>query len=269
MEELKMCLQLMAEDGGEAADESAPEQPQQEAAPEQQPEDLEAEFDALVKGDGKFREVFGKRVKKASFERSKGLRATAERFNSFSPAMEVLAARYGMSVDDPKLAETIAADKSLLENLAMENGNTTEVEFELARARNAQKRAEDMVHQVMAEREMSGWMQQAEELKLEHPEFDLETEIQDPVFQQLLRNGVTMDAAYMAIHWNDVKQKVVADAQKKATDAVAAGKKRPRENGIGSQAGAAMQADPAKMSSDEFREYMKRVERGERISFST
>ena len=43
-------------------------------------------------------------------------------------------------------------------------------------------------------------MQQAEALAEEHPEFDLETEMKNPVFQNMLRNGVTMDAAYIAIH---------------------------------------------------------------------
>ena len=61
---------------------------------------------------------------------------------------------------------------------------------------------------------------------------------------------------------------MTARAEKKAADAVAAGAKRPRENGMGSQAGAAMTADPAKMSKEEFNDYIRRIERGERISFS-
>ena len=131
-------LQLMAE-GAESAEAGAPaDQAEPERTEAMEPEDLEAEFDALVKGDGKFREVFGKRVQKASFERNKGLRATVDRFNSFTPALEIMAARYGMSVDDPGLADRIANDKSLLENLAMENGNSPDVEYQLARARTAQ-----------------------------------------------------------------------------------------------------------------------------------
>lgn len=265
-------LQLMAEgaEGAGEADNGSTGQEAEvtEALPEQQPEDLEAEFDALTKKDGKYREVFGKRVQKAVMERNKGLRATVDRFNSFAPALEVMAARYGMSVDDPALADKIANDKSLLENMAMENGNSTDVEFQLAKARSAQQRAEGLVKQIMAEREMQTWMKQAEDMKGEYPEFDLQTEMQNPEFQKLLRNGVTMEGAYMALHFGDVKARMTARAEKKVTDAVAAGAKRPRENGMGSQAGAAMTADPAKMSKEEFNDYMRRVERGERISFS-
>lgn len=268
MDNWMIDLQLMAE-GAEA---DAADAPADQAEPERmettEPEDLEAEFDALVKGDGKFREVFGKRVKKATYERSKGLRATVDRFNSFTPALEIMAARYGMSVDDPGLADRIANDKSLLENLAMENGNSPDVEYQLARARSAQKQAEDFAKQVMAEREMNAWMQQAEEMKDEYPEFDLQTEMQNPEFQKLLQNGVTMEGAYMALHFGDIKARLTAKAEKKVTDAVAAGAKRPRENGMGSQAGAAMTADPAKMSKEEFNDYIRRIERGERISFS-
>lgn len=268
MEELKLKLQLMAEDGDAAPAESTQEQQPEEAEQEQPPEDLEAEFDALVKGDGKFREVFGKRVKKASYERSKSLRATVDRFNSFTPALEVMAARYGMSVDDPALADKIANDKSLLENLAMENGRSTDVEYELARAKAGQQRAENQMRQVMAQQEVQRWQQQAEEVKAEHPDFDLDTEMQNPQFRSLLRSGVTMEGAYMALHFGEVKSRMAAQAEKKVTDTVAAGARRPRENGMGSQAGAAMTADPAKMSKEEFNDYLRRVERGERISFS-
>lgn len=265
-------LQLMAEgaEGAAEADNGSTGQDAEvtEALPEQQPEDLEAEFDALTKKDGKYREVFGKRVQRAVQARSQPMKATVERYNAFLPALEVMAARYGTSVDDPDLADKIANDKSLLENMAMENGNSTDVEFQLAKARSAQKRAEDLVKQIMAEREMQSWMQQAEDMKGEYPEFDLQTEMQNPEFQKLLRNGVTMEGAYMALHFGDVKARMAARAEKKVTDTVAAGARRPRENGMGSQAGAAMTADPAKMSKEEFNDYLRRVERGERISFS-
>ena len=266
-------LQLMAEgaEGAAAADAGSPEQDAEETAQaEQQPEteDLEAEFDALVKKDGKFREVFGKRVQSAVQARSRSMKATVERYNSFAPALEVLAARYGMSVDDPGLAGKIAGDKQLLENMAMENGTSADVEFELAKARAAQQRAEGLVQQIMADREMQSWMQQAEDMKAEHPDFDLDTEMQNPEFQKLLRNGVTMEGAYLALHFNDVKSRMAANAEKKVTDAVAAGARRPRENGMGSAAGASVGADPMKLSKAEFEDYLKRIERGERVSFS-
>ena len=265
-------LQLMAEgaDGAAAADAGSPEPVAEETAQEQeqQPVDLEAEFDALVKKDGKFREVYSRRVQSAVQARSRPMKATVERYNSFAPALEVLAARYGMSVDDPGLAEKIAGDKQLLENVAMENGNSTEVEFELSRARAAQKRAEGLVQQIMADREMQTWMQQAEAVKAEHPDFDLDTELQNPVFQNMLRGGATMEGAYLALHFNDVKSRMVANAEKKVTDAVAAGARRPRENGMGSAAGASVGADPMKLSKAEFEDYLKRIERGERVSFS-
>lgn len=270
----RLWLQLMADgaegveagEGIEAPDvlEEAEQEPE---AP--RPEDLEAEFDALVKGDGKYKEIFGKRVQKAALDRNRSLRATVDRFNTFGPALEMMAARYGMSVDDPALADKIANDKSLLENLAMENGRSTEVEYELARAKAGQQRAESRMMQVMQQQEVERWMQQAEDVKAEHPEFDLETEMQNPEFQTLLRNGVTMEGAYLALHFGEVKSRMAAQAEKKVTDAVAAGARRPRENGMGSQAGAATKADPGKMSKEEFNDYLRRVERGERISFST
>ena len=215
-----LWLQLMAESAGGAetgAGAEAPEVPEdaQQEPEAPKPENLEAEFDALVKGDGKYKEIFGKRVQKAALDRNRSLRATVDRFNTFGPALEMMAARYGMSVDDPALADKIANDKSLLDTI------------------------------------------------------DLEAEMQNPEFQTLLRNGVTMEGAYLALHFGEVKSRMAAKAEKKVTDAVAAGARRPRENGMGSQAGAAMKTNPAQMSKEEFNDYLRRVERGERISFST
>ena len=66
-----LWLQLMAESAGGAeagAGTEAPEVPEEtQQEPEApNPENLEAEFDALVKGDGKYKEIFGKRVQKAA-----------------------------------------------------------------------------------------------------------------------------------------------------------------------------------------------------------
>ena len=264
----KNWLQLMAE-GGEGAPAEGQDRQQVQQEVTQEPEDLNAEFDKLVKGDGKCREIFGKRVQSAAQKRTQGLKSIADKYNAMAPALEILAARYGTSADDPALIEKISGDKSLLDNLAMEKGSSSDAELEIAKAVAAQNRANALVQQIMANQEMEKWTQDAQAMKEDYPDFSLEAELQDPNFQKLLRNGVTMEGAYLALHFGQVKRQMTARAEKKAADAVAAGAKRPRENGMGSQAGAALSADPAKMSKEEFEDYMRRVERGERISFSS
>lgn len=269
MEELnRNLLQLFAEDGSEEAAEDGQET-QDTGSPEaqeqqQEPEDLNAEFDALVKGDGKFREVYGKRVQKAVFDRMKGTKAATDRLQSFAPAFEVLAARYGISPDDPALAEKIAGDTGLLDEVAMRNGHSVETEMEIQRYK-----AQTIIQQILADQQMQQWRQEAEELKAKYPDFDLDAEAENPAFLDLMQNHhVTMEGAYLALNHDKVIQQTVRRAEKLAADTVAAGRNRPRENGMGSQAGAAMSKDPMKMTTEEFKKWEEAVSRGERVSFS-
>lgn len=266
----KCWLQLMAEGGGEGAGETG--ENNQVAAGEQQAEaapDLDAEFDALVKGDGKFREIFGKRMQKAALERTKGMKAAVDQLNNLGPALEIMAARYGMTADDPRLVQMITQDASLLEDMALKNGRDTATEMELAKARAQTAKAQELMRRMLAEKDMQKWQEDAAEMAAEFPDFNLQEELQNPTFQQLLRNNVTMKGAYMALHPDAVSQQIVRRTEKKVTDTVAAGANRPRENGMGSQASASLGINPANMNSAEVREYMRRVERGERIDFST
>lgn len=267
-------LQLMAE-GGQGGGEGQAEAggDGQDAAgnetPAAAPEDLNAEFDALVKGDGKYRDVYGKRVQKAVFERMKGTKAAVDRLNSFSGAFEVLAARYGCAPDDPELANKIAQDTGLLDEVAMKNGRDPGTEMELARARAQSEQANALIQRILADQEMQRWQAEAAELQAKYPDFNLDEQMQNPDFADLLRNhNVTLEGAYMALNHDKVIQQTVRRAEKRVTDTVAAGKNRPRENGMGSQAGAAMSKDPMQMSTAEIRKWQEAVARGERVSFA-
>lgn len=267
-------LQLMAEggqNGGEGQAEAGGGS--QDAAgnetPAAAPEDLNAEFDALVKGDGKYRDVYGKRVQKAVFERMKGTKAAVDRLNSFSGAFEVLAARYGCAPDDPELANKIAQDTGLLDEVAMKNGRDPGTEMELARARAQSEQANALIQRILADQEMQRWQAEAAELQAKYPDFNLDEQMQNPDFTDLLRNhNVTLEGAYMALNHDKVIQQTVRRAEKRVMDTVAAGKNRPRENGMGSQAGAAMSKDPMQMSTAEIRKWQEAVARGERVSFA-
>ena len=265
----KNWMQLMAEGGdagGEAAAEAAETaEPEAEAAAP----DLEAEFGDLVKRGGKYHDAYGKMMQKAVAQRLKGSNAKVERLNSFGPAFEVLAARYGMRADDPGLADAIAKDAALLDEVALKNNRDSQTELAIRQAQAQTAQAEALIQRMLADQDMARWQQEAAELQAEYPDFDLNEEMANPDFLNLIKNNVTMKGAYMALHHDDVIQRTVRKTEKKVTDTVAAGKARPRENGTGSTAGATLGKNPMDMSSAEFREAMKRVERGERLDFST
>lgn len=272
MHDYQFRLQLMAE-GGDGAAAGAAEAAEGQAAAgtgaAQPAVDYDAEFESLIKGDGKYREAYGKRVQQAVMQRTKGMRASIDRLNSFSQAFEVLGARYGLPSDSPELAQRIAADQSLLDEIALKNGRDSAAELELARAREQTMKAQNLIRQMMSDQQYTQWAQQASELQAEYPDFNLDAELQDPRFKDLMVNyGIDMKGAYMALHGDDVVRQSVSKARKQAAETVAAGKNRPRENGMGQQNAAAISVDPMKMSSDEFRKWRQKIEAGERVSFT-
>lgn len=260
-------LQLMAEGAEGAAEGDNGQNATGEAAAE--PIDLEAEFDGLTKKDGKYRDVYGKRVQKAVAERTKSMRAAVDRMNSFGNAIDILAAKYGTTSDDPNLPKLIEGDKSLLEDRALRNGNSPETEAALVKAQAQQKKTEAALMQVLAEQEARNWDNQAKELEQKYPGANVREALANPQFKSLMGAPYNLDfkTAYMAMFGENLIEQAAAKERKKVTDTVAAGAKRPRENGMGSQAGAAAKVNWSTMSSAEFKEYERRVSRGERIPF--
>lgn len=264
-------LQLFAEgggDGGGAAPAGAGTAAgAAEAAPAAEPEDLEAGFDELV--GGKYKDVYGKRVQKAVASRIRGVKGDADRYKAMAPAMQVLAARYGVRVDDPSLVQKIAGDRSLLEDLAMQSGHSTEVQMALVQANAEKQQAQEIITQIMEQQDMLKWSQQAEQVRAKYPGFDLDAELQNPQFKGLLKPPYNLDvgAAYLAIHGNDVLEQTVKDTEKRVAAHVASGRARPKENGAGAQAPATIHVDPMNMTRAEYKAYAQRIARGEKISF--
>ncbi len=267
-------LQLLAEEGEGSVGEAQPARageasPAPEGSGEKPAEDLNAEFDALVKGEGKFREIYGRRMQRAALERTKGMRAAVDRLNSFSGAFEVLAARYGTTADDPALAEKIASDAALLSETAERKGGTASAELELAAMRAQKEQAEALIQHILADQEVQRWQREAETLAEKYPGFQLEEQLAAPNFAGLLRSGsVSLEGAYLALNHDRVLEELTRRAEKKAADTVAAGKSRPRENAMGSGAGVTVSRDPMRLSPEEFRKWQDAVARGERVSFA-
>ena len=97
---------------------------------------------------------------------------------------------------------------------------------------------------------------QALAFRAEHPDFDLNRELENPQFAALLRDGVELATAYAAIHRGETER---------AGAARMAGAAQPRENGLGSGAPAVFRADPRSLSPQERRALRRRAARGEEI----
>ena len=230
-----------------------------------------------------FKDEYGKDVKAAVDQRFKGKQALLDRAEAQTPLIERVASRYGIDPSDiPALmkawdndAQIRQADEMRLEQEALEKGMSVDqlramkqVEMENASLR---RQMEERQKQEGINRIQAKWIADGETLKTVYPNFDLETELKNKDFSELLMAGINMQKAYEVTHLNELvpsaMQFAAQSAAEKVSKFVTANLNRPRENGMNAQAGARTKSDPSKLTNADLAEIERRVARGERISF--
>lgn len=237
------------------------------------PEQLQAEFQKLIKGE--YKDAYTKEFQKQFNSRHREVKETQERLESYQPIIDTLASRYGITDGDMgKLSQAIDADEALWAEAADNAGMTVEqyrhvqrIEAENARFKAAQ---EQNLRQQMAQRQFEVWHSQIEGLQQEYPDFDMAQELANPAFAAMLRSGATLKNAYEAAHLDEVKARLVQntrqDTTKQVTDDIRANGMRPSE--VGGGQGAVPLTFDLKNSTPKQREAWARMaERGETISF--
>ena len=266
------------EGGGEGsaatgAEAAAPETTEGQQA-EQTPEEREKAFNDMINGD--FRDLFDARMQKAIKERVGEVKQLQQQLQQQNDVIGLVAKKYGISTDKMgDIREALESDDVFWEEAAADQGMTVdsykkmvklEAENEaLHRAREEaeRKNQKDAVFQK--------WDREAEELKRMYPQFDLQSEIQDKRFLDLMGAGIDMRTIYETLHHDEILPALMQQTAKAATKQQAAaarsGQMRPAENGMSSRPAAQTVKDPAKMTKEERQEYARRAARGEIITF--
>jgi hypothetical protein len=240
----------------------------------QTPEELHQEFEDAIKG--KYKDEFTKRTQGIINERFKQTKEMESTLQSHEEIMRMLAGKYGVdaaNLDDLKKAidqdetfyEKEAAEKGLsvkqlkeIKRLENENANLKRAEQEAARRENGQK--------IYAQ-----WMEQGEAFKEKYgmKDFSFEDEVKNPDFTKLLSNGLSVEAAYKAVHFDDMMEVAMRGTankvEEKVVNNIASRAKRPTENGVSSQNAATFKPDVKNWSKEDMKEVMKRVAAGEMI----
>lgn len=266
------------EGGGEGsavtgAEAAAPETTEGQQA-EQTPEEREKAFNDMINGD--FRDLFDARMQKAIKERVGEVKQLQQQIQQQNDVIGLVAKKYGISTDKMgDIREALESDDVFWEEAAADQGMTAdsykkmvklEVENEAlhkAREEAERKNQKDAVFQK--------WDREAEELKRMYPQFDLQSEIQDKRFLDLMGAGIDMRTIYETLHHDEILPALMRQTAKAATKQQAAaarsGQMRPAENGMSSRPAAQTVKDPAKMTKEERQEYARRAARGEIITF--
>jgi len=228
------------------------------------------EFEEII--NGRFKDLFGKRVQGIINERFKENKAAERKSKERDALLNEVMQRYGITDGNyQKLLEAMDNDNDYWQRVADEQGLTIEqakqmrrMELENAtfRAQAEAQQRDNAIRQIY-----DGWTREAEVLKGKIEGFDLAEECKNKDFVGLISRGVEMESAYKVVHFDDEQKKAAAAAEKKVADSIRAGQSRPAENGLGSQSAINVKSDVSKLTPADRREIAIRVARGEQIVF--
>ena len=236
--------------------------------------DLAAEFRDLIKG--KYKAEYDAIMQDTIQKRLKGSKETVEKFNALAPTLETLSKKYGVDANDiAALNKAIDEDDSYFEQDALEMGMTVEQykEFRNMKRENAElrKQMQEQENQKKANQLYATWMNQAEEMKSVYPSFDMNAEMQNPKFIDLLRSNIDVRTAYEVLHKDEILPAALSFTAKtvesKLAKRIAANGSRPAENGMSSGSPAVVKSDVSQLTKAERQEYIRRAQRGEKIRF--
>ena len=236
--------------------------------------DRNAEFEKLIKGE--YKDLYDARMQDTIQKRLKSSKETVEKYNSLAPTLEMLAKKYGVDIGDiDSLNKAIQEDDSYYEEEALEKGITVQQLKEIRKMEreNAALKAqmEEAQRQENGKKLYASWMQQADETKKVYPSFDIQTEMNNPKFLELLRSNIDVRTAYEVTHKDEIIQGAMQftaqTVESKLAKKIASNGARPAENGMNSQSAAVVKSDVSQLSKADRAEIIRRVQRGEKIRF--
>ena len=237
-------------------------------------EDRNAKFEALIKGE--FKDLYDAKMQDTIQKRLKGSKENEAKLNALTPVLEMLGKKYGVDATDIEaLNKAIEEDDSYYEEEALEKNISVQ---QLKEIKKMERENADLKRQMAeqsrhenANKLYAKWMQESDATKAVYPSFDLQTEMQNPRFTELLRNNVDVRTAYEVLHKDEIipaaMQFAAKTVEQKLTNKIIANGARPTENGNSSQASTVVKSDVSQLSKADRAEIIRRVQRGEKIKF--
>ena len=167
------------------------------------------------------------------------------KFEKLFPVLEKLAERWGIDAQD-----TDALAGAILEKLSVEGEDMKKQRRQEAAAKRYDK-----------------WLCQSGETHALYPEFDLTKELENEEFKALIRSSIPVKTAYEFVHREEFLEKAMDAFEKETLKKAFAGALRPKEGALNGSCGAKMCSDVASMSKNARQEIIRRVQKGEKISF--
>jgi hypothetical protein len=237
-------------------------------------------YDAYINGEGK--EFYAEDTKNIVSKRVKGEKELKAQVDKLNPFVEAIADKYNLDPSDlDGLMKAIQGDRDFFAEAAADAGMDSPETYRKfkeserkAKAFGAeQKRIAD--ERAAAERDsfvsnkLQEWNKEAEALKAKHSDFDFEKESKDKQFMQMLRAGVSVEAAYQAKHHSELLHKAVTDAkaetEKAVVENIRAKGQRPVEGGAHSTSAPQTGFDVRNLTREQRAEIARQASYGRRI----
>lgn len=226
----------------------------------------------------KFKDLYQKDFDTNFGKRFKGMKQTEEELKGIKNDLAPLYKMYGVE-NASDLVNTILANPSTYADEAYKTGvdaevlaarNMLEVERGKRKAEEERKQAEERERERVEaiSKQIKAWEEDGGKVKALHPEFDLRTEMSNPAFATMLKDGVPMLDIYRALHHEDIAKSIEEKAKKATTELIKSGQARPTEVGASSTKAINFDRDVNNLTDEEMEEIAERVRRGERITFS-
>ena len=239
-------------------------------------EDAKAKYDSYRKGEGK--QFIDKDIETAIRRRFKDYNTLKESNTKMQNVMSALATRYGIDANDTDaLSKAIADDDSYYEKAA-DNANMSVEQYKKMmrlEAENAELqriRAEE-ANRAEFNRRYAEWSAQAEGAKTVYPNLDLNVEMQNKDFFDLVNRGIDVKTAFEVIHKDEIingavsvtAQRTAQAVQQQTVNNIRTKGLRPNESAGSAQSGFVPKTDPSKWTKKDRQEIERRVMKGDKI----
>lgn len=225
---------------------------------------------------GEYKDLYTEETQRMLNRRFKETRSLQDQISGMKPVMDVLAQRYNVADGDPaKILQAVENDNAYWSEAAEEAG----MDVDSYKAMQKLQRENAALQEMMKQQQRADAAQQflqkvtgeAEALQKVYPSFDLQAELENQQFKNMIKAGVPMQHAFEVLHMDAVKAGIAA-ATSHATEQQLAERvrqqgARPDENGATSGSAFTVKDDVRKLTKKDRARIAQMVARGEKISF--
>lgn len=237
--------------------------------------DMDAEWKKMINGE--FKDFYSRDTQKLINSRFRDHKTLQERDQKYAAIAEKLAGRYGKDARDlDGLSAALDGDMQWKQEKADELGMTVEQYDQWTDQKQKAAKYDAIMDQRHQEEEAARWIRErqaeADALKQKIPAFDLDSELQNEEFANLIRHGFSMEHAWKALHYDDSMQGMAKyaaeEAERQTVENIRARGMRPKEGAAGGSTAVRQTVDPNNMTRAQRDEIERKVMRGEKFSFN-